>query len=187
MKYFFYLFPLCFVLLFSCTEDENDACDTVICLNGGICENGECICPYGWSGENCEDSITHSKIVITKIELLVYNETKGDGSPWDANDDPDIYLGLWDNTSGDFDFTTQTMLNVSNPPLVYTLATPFTIDLTDDFWNISVNDDDVDTGDRDFIGAVNNFKFEDYIENYPDEITIVNHSCEFKFHVEYID
>ena len=31
-----------------------DECDTVVCQNGGSCEEGICACPDGFSGANCE-------------------------------------------------------------------------------------------------------------------------------------
>ncbi|GJM17608.1 MAG: hypothetical protein DHS20C13_29350 [Thermodesulfobacteriota bacterium] len=40
-----------------------DECDNVVCLNGGICDNGECFCPNGFSGIDCEIEdvcITHN-------------------------------------------------------------------------------------------------------------------------------
>lgn len=30
-----------------------DPCKDVECLNGGVCEDGECICAEGYEGENC--------------------------------------------------------------------------------------------------------------------------------------
>ncbi len=36
----------------SCSKD--DPCDAVACLNGGACANGQCVCPQGYSGVNCE-------------------------------------------------------------------------------------------------------------------------------------
>ena len=46
-----YLFILLSVLvLSSCVVDE---CETIVCLNDGICENGTCECPVGFSGPTC--------------------------------------------------------------------------------------------------------------------------------------
>ncbi|MEO0684262.1 MAG: hypothetical protein AAFY76_04210 [Cyanobacteria bacterium J06649_11] len=44
-------------------------CDDVNCLNGGICNNGECDCPIGFIGESCE------VIDFTKIQDLLNNGT----------------------------------------------------------------------------------------------------------------
>lgn len=45
----FALLPLLFVAS-SCS----DPCGDIACLNGGGCQDGNCICPEGFSGENCQ-------------------------------------------------------------------------------------------------------------------------------------
>ncbi|MFK7772690.1 MAG: hypothetical protein AB8F94_11145 [Saprospiraceae bacterium] len=47
----FLLALLCIVLS---TQSCKDACDDIDCQNGGICEEGSCNCPDGFSGVNCE-------------------------------------------------------------------------------------------------------------------------------------
>lgn len=37
----------------ACKKDE-DPCKDVTCQNGGTCDEGECICPTGYEGTNCE-------------------------------------------------------------------------------------------------------------------------------------
>lgn len=32
-----------------------DECKDLNCLNGGVCEEGTCVCPTGYSGEECEE------------------------------------------------------------------------------------------------------------------------------------
>lgn len=34
-----------------------DACDTVVCKNDGVCKDGLCTCPAGFTGVNCEIKI----------------------------------------------------------------------------------------------------------------------------------
>ncbi len=43
------------VLLNSCKDD--DPCDGVDCLNGGICNDGTCTCLIGYEGSNCGTEI----------------------------------------------------------------------------------------------------------------------------------
>lgn len=33
---------------------DKDPCKGLDCLNGGTCDNGKCLCPEGYEGENCE-------------------------------------------------------------------------------------------------------------------------------------
>jgi hypothetical protein len=42
--------------LFSCGVfiGCNDACDDTNCANGGVCLEGDCACPAGYSGDECE-------------------------------------------------------------------------------------------------------------------------------------
>lgn len=44
-------FLLLLSVLFSCTPDP---CKDVNCQNGGTCIEGECACPAGYTGDNCE-------------------------------------------------------------------------------------------------------------------------------------
>ncbi|GJM17610.1 MAG: hypothetical protein DHS20C13_29370 [Thermodesulfobacteriota bacterium] len=45
-----YLLLVFGLLLSSCV----DPCESTTCLNGGICENGDCFCIDGFAGDNCE-------------------------------------------------------------------------------------------------------------------------------------
>jgi len=55
-------FVLCLALISSCTEPPFEynvttyyqPCDSVFCLNGGSCYDGNCICPDGYEGTTCE-------------------------------------------------------------------------------------------------------------------------------------
>ena len=35
----------------SCNRDQ---CKSIVCANNGVCNRGECICPTGYGGTNCE-------------------------------------------------------------------------------------------------------------------------------------
>jgi len=47
------LFTLC---MFSCEDliTQTDPCEDKVCLNGGFCEDGTCICLNGYTGSNCQ-------------------------------------------------------------------------------------------------------------------------------------
>ena len=65
-------FEPCRILLFICSDQKNmknitrslivvvlfitscsDPCEDIICLNGGMCIDGTCDCPEGWTGIDC--------------------------------------------------------------------------------------------------------------------------------------
>ena len=45
----------------SCTKDE---CKDVVCQNGGTCVSGNCSCPTGYEGSNCQ-SLSTAKFIKT--------------------------------------------------------------------------------------------------------------------------
>lgn len=42
------------MILIGLTSCKKDPCKTTTCLNGGVCDNGQCDCPPGYSGAECE-------------------------------------------------------------------------------------------------------------------------------------
>jgi len=56
MKNLVYFFLVVSVTMGSCKKEtqQQDPCDGIICLNGGICVNGVCVCDTGYSGTQCE-------------------------------------------------------------------------------------------------------------------------------------
>ena len=46
------MFATC--LLFTTTSCTRDKCHSVSCANGGVCNNGNCTCPTGYEGTNCQ-------------------------------------------------------------------------------------------------------------------------------------
>lgn len=63
MKQFKLLSPFLFLLILAlsgCSKDDDtpaspaNPCETVNCLNGGVCDSGICDCPEGYSGDQCE-------------------------------------------------------------------------------------------------------------------------------------
>ncbi|MBL7785492.1 MAG: calcium-binding EGF-like domain-containing protein [Chitinophagales bacterium] len=51
-----FLVTFCFV---SCGK-KDDACDTIVCLNNGTCNNGVCDCAAGFVGDHCENQVCGS-------------------------------------------------------------------------------------------------------------------------------
>ena len=43
---------------------EKDPCEATICNNGGYCANGDCVCPEGFTGSDCSQQETPTKIQL---------------------------------------------------------------------------------------------------------------------------
>ena len=79
-------------------ESSNGPCETVICLNGGECLHGTCICEDGFTGESCETALSPEDILITEIKIPHYPIFSGDAG-WDSTLAvpgcwPDLAVGL---------------------------------------------------------------------------------------------
>jgi len=68
----------------SCTTDK---CKELVCANGGVCNDGVCLCPSGYTGTQCEtalrDLLTGIYIVTEKGSLVnaaQYTVTIGNGA-----------------------------------------------------------------------------------------------------------
>ena len=80
--------------LVSCVEDP---CENSLCKNGGICDQGNCLCPEGYFGMHCDEKVKPNKMRISFISLTRFPELKN-GIPWDDVDGPDIYFKLYQDT-----------------------------------------------------------------------------------------
>ncbi len=61
-----------FVTSTGCTDE----CDSQVCLNGGACVDGACICVNGYTGENCETAPPQADCVVNNTsELCITNSS----------------------------------------------------------------------------------------------------------------
>ncbi len=37
--------------------EQTDPCESITCLNGGVCNNGQCECPPGYTGDRCQTKV----------------------------------------------------------------------------------------------------------------------------------
>lgn len=94
---------LVFTLIISslgCSKDSTSDCIPITCLNGGTSNSDcGCNCLQGYTGKNCSNQITPSKIIISKIRVKYFPNTDN-GSTWDIslpsanNSYPDVYVSL---------------------------------------------------------------------------------------------
>ncbi len=105
-------------------------CDTVNCLNGGVCNNGLCDCPTGFEGDSCETALNDrysgtfflSASVCDSIALTSYNVEL---IPADTSN-PVLFTlgGIYDNSLSN---TVQCLVNLSDP-LQFTIPSQSFVD-----------------------------------------------------------
>lgn len=133
MKIVFFLAILSIAsIIMSCSSDP---CDDVTCLNDGYCANGQCVCPEGYSGADCSQQVTPSKLQVTKIVIVKFPATDA-GAGWDLTSGPDIRPVLsidgqiiWDtdefyqnaDPNYSYEFETGTNTYIDNPSGRYTM------------------------------------------------------------------
>jgi len=82
-------------LLAGLTSCNEYTCENRMCENGGICEDGKCNCPEGFTGAYCQEQAAPAKVSIRTITLTRFPDNKND-MPWDASDGPDIFFRIYD-------------------------------------------------------------------------------------------
>jgi hypothetical protein len=83
------------VLLLSLASCNETACENNMCENGGICLDGTCDCPDGFTGTHCQDIASPDKVRIRTITLTRFPVLKSDVG-WDPSDGPDMFFRLYD-------------------------------------------------------------------------------------------
>ena len=81
------------------TTSCKDKCKDVDC-NAGVCEDGICNCNEGYTGDDCSQYVTPTKVTITQIDINDFPGTDG-GSDWDPviDTDPDIIVEVYDDAN----------------------------------------------------------------------------------------
>jgi len=82
----------CLLFLASCA---NDPCESSLCMNGGTCLDGSCLCSDKYTGADCSEQSTPEKIRIRTIQLTRF-PGMNNGELWDATNGPDLYFRLFE-------------------------------------------------------------------------------------------
>lgn len=172
----------------SCKKDDpapgkGSPCENIICLNGGYCANGACVCPEGFTGSDCSKQLAPSVIRINKIEVTQFPQTDA-GAGWDLTSGADIfpivYLGstqIWE---------APTFFQNATPGTVYSFIPSPAIELKSpgSQYDISLYDyDDFDADD--FMGGILFYPYTS-TNKFPDVLTLdAGKGVAFKLYVSY--
>ena len=83
--------------LLSFSSCQEDPCDNNLCENGGICDDGKCLCPEGYTGNQCEEKILPYRMRISSVTLTRWPASI-DGMQWDGTDGPDLFFKLYQDS-----------------------------------------------------------------------------------------
>lgn len=140
----------------SADDDDNvtkDACEYITCLNGGSCANGECNCPEGYTGSDCSQQVTPSKIRIKQVDITSFPATNDYGSGWDMTSAADIYFTIYkDDTEVYYSYS---HYENAVPSKKYEFELSPNVDLSspNDRYTIRLYDYDV-TSSNDYMGGI---------------------------------
>lgn len=157
MKYLYVLATFLTITCFSCSKDDgtgggSDPCAQVVCQNGGYCANGQCVCPAGYTGADCSQQVTPSRIRITQIDVSRFPATDG-GAGWDLTSGCDIYPTFSDANNTIWD--SPTFFQNADPNSSYTFTPSNPIEITNVFGQYILRLYDYDDFDADdYMGGV---------------------------------
>ncbi|MCH8331802.1 MAG: calcium-binding EGF-like domain-containing protein [Bacteroidetes bacterium] len=140
----FFMFLLLCLGFLTCKKK----CERVTCINSGIYNGCECVCPPEWTGAHCEELSVPTAIILHEVTLLRYPQFNGP-SDWDLGNGPDLIFEILDTLGhsiyihnapiDDVDVTVLDEYTWSNSDIK--LADPFA-EYIIELWDDDVNQDD---------------------------------------------
>lgn len=70
-----------------------DPCEGIACFNGGICQEGDCLCPPQWTGSQCKEEVPPVRMTANMI-TATWPNYDANGIAWDLTTAPDVMLVL---------------------------------------------------------------------------------------------
>lgn len=175
-KLLFLLLPLLMVV--GCADDP---CDNTICYNDGYCEDGTCVCPLGFVGENCGFQVTPSKIILRSIRVTDFPATD-DGYAWDSGSNPDIYPSIFKDD--ELLFESSAYFTDASPNEIYEFNLTFDILDPLDTYAIVLYDYD-SSGQDDYMAGIEFTPYHD-TNGFPTEIDLYAGGLRLVLVVEYV-
>lgn len=146
LKSIFFGFLVVLTTMGCSSDSDSSSCPTIACQNGGTFVNCNCNCPNGYTGVDCGTQITPTKIKITKFKVTMFNNLDN-GSSWDLNSEPDIFLQLVNGSGGSNIWISEiyypNVLSNGTNSFVFTPSSPIEITNTSSFYTIYLGDNDV--------------------------------------------
>lgn len=173
---------LILLLAFSCSEENSDPCELLVCENGGQCENGACTCAEGYTGATCSDQTTPKKIFINKIIFLKWPNASPSGESWDPDSGPDLYLIFRNAVNGTIYEMEQNIVNVtSGYKYPFEFSTPVVIKTPTALTTLKLFDYDELGGS--VLMSETSFVATEMIDGFPSELVVTSSSGDTSFKV----
>lgn len=159
---------LIFLSFFNCKK--KDSCEGITCLNDGICINGQCACPPGYSGDNCSQAVAPVKVVVKNISIQNFAFLDSGGNLWDQTNGADITVKIYKDTTllwkSEIDYLE------ALPNTLYSFSSPYGIPLENpkEQYSIRIYDHDDAPDEDDYIVGFNWTPFNG--TSFPDEIML---------------
>lgn len=90
-------FAIMLMATFALTSCSSDTSDNSLCQNGVVIDNGKCLCPDGFRGDQCEEKVMPYRMRVSSVTLTRF-PTSNNGVPWDEMNGPDIYFSVIEDT-----------------------------------------------------------------------------------------
>lgn len=180
------------MLNINCSSDSNDtaACTPIVCLNGGTSNsNCGCNCTIGFTGPNCSNQITPTKILITQIKVKNFPNKKTDGvTTWDdflitSFNSPDIFPLLSLGSTSLFegaDFQDAISNGNGTDNFTWIPSTPIQILSINSQYSLTLYDKDTGTPGYEFMGGYN-FNLYSSTGGFPTTLVLSNPTSPYKF------
>jgi hypothetical protein len=88
MKKLLLILPLMVII----TGCQKDSCINIICLNGGHCTKGACVCPAGYAGEDCGIEKSPKRVKATEVYTVYFPPRDENGNFWNVSGEPLVQL-----------------------------------------------------------------------------------------------